>query len=113
MEEYNHKITEDTNIQLNDIGFKNLVLKHSKIAQNQGIGFLTTLKTYEMYHEPLKKFFIDKYGKSPTKCDNLTFILLLTYPEKKINEFTSVEDLKLAFNNSSAVSDFDSKGWRC
>lgn len=106
---FNDKKIYETSIQLNDIDFKKLAIKNSKIAQNpRDVGFLSVLKSYEMYHEPLKEFFIKKYRKKPTQCDNLTFILLLTYPEKKIIEFTSVKDLKLAFNSLSAESDFDS-----
>ena len=106
---FNDKKIYETSIQLNDIDFKKLAIKYSKIAQNpRDVGFLSVLKSYEMYHEPLKEFFIKKYRKKPTQCDNLTFILLLTYPEKKIIEFTSVKDLKLAFNSLSAESDFDS-----
>ena len=110
--ESNGKKFYETSIQLNDTDFKKLVIKYSKIAQNpRDVGFLSVLKSYEMYHEPLKKFFVDKYGKKPIQCDNLAFVLLLTYSEKKIFEFTSVKDLKLAFNNPSAVSDFDSVGF--
>ena len=102
----------ETSIQLNDIDFKKLAIKYSKIAQNpRDFGFLSILKTYEMYHEPLKEFFIKKYKKKPLQCDNLAFMLLLTYPEKKIIEFTSVKDLKLAFDDLSPESDFESSGF--
>lgn len=84
-EAYGKKLYE-TSIQLNDIDFKNLAIKYSKIAQNpRDVGFLSVLKTYEMYHDPLKRFFIEKYRKKPLQCDNLAFMLLLTYPEKKNN----------------------------
>ena len=102
----------ETSIQLNDIEFKNLVLKYSKLAQDpRDFGFLSHLKTYGIYHEALKEFLIAKHGKKPTQCDNLAFVLLLTYPENKIIEFTSVKDLKLAFNSLTAESDFDSVGF--
>ena len=103
----------ETSIQINDIEFKKLAIKYSKIAQDPRgeRGFLSVLKRYEMYHEPLKEFFIKTQGKKPTQCDNLTFVALLTYTEKQINNFTSVKDIKLSFNNSIGDSDFESTGF--
>ena len=63
--EFDGKKIYETSIQLNDIDFKKLVIKYSKIAQNsRDVGFLSALKTYEMYHNPLKEFFIKKYKKN-------------------------------------------------
>ena len=59
---FNDKKIYETSIQLNDIDFKKLAIKNSKIAQNpRDVGFLSVLKSYEMYHEPFKEFFIKKY----------------------------------------------------
>lgn len=112
----NSKKIYETSIQFNDVNFKKLTLKYSKIAQNpRDFGFLPVLKTYEMYHEPLKQFFIETYGKNPTQCDNLAFMLLLTYTEEKINQIRSPYDIKISFNDDddpdNSDSDFVSAGF--
>ena len=102
----------ETTIQINDIDFKNFVIELSKIAQNsRDVASLSVLKTYEFYLDRFKKFFMRKYEKKPKKCDNLAFILLLTYPEYKIIEFKSVKDIKISFNDPIGDSDFESTGF--
>ena len=73
--------------------------------------YLSKQSTYESYHAELKKYFNKKYDKKPSQTDNLAFIILLTYPEKNINNLTSVKDLKLAFNNKEEDSDFKPFGF--
>ena len=111
-QEFNGKKFYETSIQLNDIDFKNFVIELSKIAQNsRDVASLSVLKTYEFYLDRFKKFFMRKYEKKPKKCDNLAFILLLTYPEYKIIEFKSVKDIKISFNDPIGDSDFESTGF--
>ena len=100
-----------TNIILNE-EFKKLVYKEIITAQDtNSVLYLGKRISYEMYHDILKKHFIKFYGKKPTQTDNLAFMLLLTYPKKNIEMFQTFTDLKLAFNNISEESDFESNGF--
>jgi hypothetical protein len=115
--------TIDTDLQLKrklaftsiimDEPFKNLVYSQIIYAQGNIAAFhLSQLQSYEMYHEPLRKYFIRVYNKKPTQTDNLAFVLLLTYPKEIIERFTSFKDLKLAFNGENEESDFESYDFR-
>ena len=102
---------EITSLQL-DEELKNLAVKFIRTEKGvENVGHLAKLKTYEIYHKPLEHFFKTKYNRKPTQTDNLAFILLLSYPERMILQFTSFKDLKLAFNNPREESDFDSIGF--
>jgi hypothetical protein len=62
--------------------FKELVYEQMELAQNtHGMFYLSKLSTYDIFHEELKRFFIKHYDKIPNQCDNLSFVLLLTYPK--------------------------------
>lgn len=105
------KRSELTSIIL-DAEMKELIIKWLNIAQDPNSGFYISAQTsYEIYHDVLKDFMVKKYNKKPTQTDNLAFVLLLTYPEHMIRNFTSMKDLKLAFNNIGEESDFISKGF--
>jgi len=105
------RTTEITNLQL-DEDLKNLAIKFIRTGEgSEKWGHLAKLKTYEIYHQPLAEYFKKKYNKKPTQTDNLAFILLLSYPERMILQFTSFKDLKLAFSNCKAESDFESIGF--
>lgn len=105
-----HKF-DNTNIIL-DSEFKELVYKHSEIAQNpRSMFYLSKLSTFEIYHDELKKFLKIKYNKKPSQTDNLAFILLLTYPVYMIERFQTFKDLKLAFNSETDESDFKDIGF--
>jgi hypothetical protein len=109
-QENNHKRADLTNLVM-DEEFKQLVLFHCVSAQDiNSPWWLSRLSSYEVYHESLKEYFIRKYNKKPTQTDNLAFVLLLTYPENMIRTFTNFKDLKLAFNNITEESDFESLG---
>jgi hypothetical protein len=102
-----------TNIILDD-DFKKFVLKTISYAQDDKNNFyLSRMSSYKLYHDELKKYFKEKkYNKTPTQTDNLTFLLILTYPERIISSFTSVKDIKLAFNNPIEESDFHANGFQ-
>lgn len=115
--------TTDTVVQLKkkldftsiimDEPFKNLIYKHINAAQGNIAAYhLTQLQSYEMYHEPLREYFMKVYKKKPTQTDNLAFVLLLTYPKEMIERFTSLKDLNLAFNEEIRDSDFVSFDFR-
>ena len=105
------KRSEFTNIIL-DAEMKELIIRWLKIAQDPNGGlYISAQSSYEIFHDVLKKYMMKKYGKTPTQTDNLAFVLLLTYPEHMIRNFTSMKDLKLAFNNLEEESDFISKGF--
>ena len=105
------KRREFTNIIIDD-EFKKLIISVAETAQDpNNMYYLSKQSTYESYHTELKKYFNKKYDKKPSQTDNLAFIILLTYPEKNINNFTSVKDLKLAFNNKEEDSDFKPFGF--
>jgi hypothetical protein len=101
-----------TSIIMNE-KLKNLVYSQLIYAQGKINSFhLSQLKTYEIYHEPLRKYFIDNYnGKKPTQTDNLSFLLLLTYSKEMIERFTNFQDLKIYFNNENEESDFEDCGF--
>jgi len=102
---------EFTNVILNE-ELKNIAYKEIITAQDESSPFfLSKLRRYNMYHEALEKHFITNYGKKPTQTDNLAFILLLTYPKKMIEKFKNFTNLKLAFNNITKESDFESNGF--
>lgn len=102
---------EFTNIIL-DEELKKLVFKELIIAQDVNSPFyLSKLRNYEIYHDDLKEHFIRIYGKKPTQTDNLAFMLLLTYPKECIERFQNFTDLRLAFNNRTEESDFESNGF--
>lgn len=103
---------EFTNIVFDD-EFKNLALQQIVTAQDVNSPFyLSKLTSYELYHDYLRVYFLRKYNKKPTQTDNLAFILLLTYPERMIKTFKNFKDLKLAFNNITEDSDFESSGFQ-
>jgi len=107
----NNSKNEFTNVILNE-ELKQLVYKEINTAQDINSPFyLSKLTSYEIYHDELKNHFIRLYGKKPTQTDNLAFMLLLTYPKKNIERFKNFTDLKLAFNNRSEESDFESIGF--
>jgi hypothetical protein len=102
---------EITNLQL-DEELKNLAVKIIRTGENvDNVGHLSKLKTYEFYHQQLAVYFKTKCHRKPTQTDNLAFMLLLSYPERMILQFTSFKDLKLSFNNCKEESDFDSIGF--
>jgi hypothetical protein len=101
-----------TSIIMNE-PFKNLIYKHITTAQGNIAAYhLSQLQSYEMYHEPLREYFMKVYKKKPTQTDNLAFVLLLTYPKEMIERFTSLKDLNLAFNEEIRDSDFESFDFR-
>jgi len=88
--------------------FKELIYKQMITAQDADSPFyLGKLRSYEIYHKPLSDYFINLYGKKPSQTDNLAFVLLLTYPKKKVERLKNLSELKLAFNNKLEESDFE------
>lgn len=112
MNESNETARRDfTNIVL-DEDFKEFLFKQIKTAHDfRGDGHISSLLTYEIYHQQLKRYFNQKYNKAPTKTDKFAFVLLLTYPETIIKTLTSIKELKLAFNNEKEESDFEPFGF--
>lgn len=105
------KRREFTNITI-DEDFKKLIIRVIKRAQDPNSRYyLSKQSTYESYHDELKLYFKKKYNKKPSQTDNLAFLLLLTYNEKMINNFNSINQLKLAFNNFEEESDFNPFGF--
>ena len=95
-----------------DTDIKKLACKEASYAQDiNSIFFLSKLTNYTIFHESLKKL-LNKKNIFPTQADNLAFMLLITYPIEKINNFNSFEDLKLCFNNLKKESDFTSNGFK-
>jgi len=107
----NHTRSDLTNLVM-DEELVQLALRECVTAHDvNSMFYLSTLSSYEIYHEPLKKYFIRKYNKTPSQTDNLGFTLLLTYPKNIIRTFKNFIDLKLAFNNINEESDFQSHGF--
>ena len=102
---------EFTNIVL-DSEMKELIIHESKTAQDPNHqNYISKHRSYEIFHDILKKFMIKKYNKKPTQTDNLAYLLLLGYPEHMVRNFNSMSDLKLAFNNIEEDSDFKPFGF--
>jgi len=107
----NHKREDLTNLVI-DEELVQLALRECVTAHDvNSMFYLSNLSSYEIYHEPLKIYYTRKYNKTPSQTDYLAFVLFLSYPENMIRTFTSFKDLKLAFNNITEESDFQSHGF--
>lgn len=75
---------------------RDLVLMNIDDAQNPNNMFnLSRLKIYKHYHSQLEKYFIEHKNKKPTMADKLAYIILLSYPKRRIQEAKSLEEFKL------------------
>ncbi len=98
-----------------DDKFKKFSIELTKQCQDTNDPYyLSNQDYYDIYHDKLEKYFKSNYGKKPTPSDNLAFVLILTYPPKMIDEFNSINDLKLRFKDvaeqTTDESDFVSRG---
>ena len=76
--------------------------------------YLPNQTQYDFWHDKLRKYFKSNNCNAPLQTDNLTFMLILTYPPKMIYAFNSISELKLRFcevtEGTTDESDFKSRG---
>jgi hypothetical protein len=88
---------------------KQLVIDHIDDAQDTINSYcLSKCKKYDIWHEPLNKFYKEKKGSNPRKVDKLCFVILLSYPKHIIERMNNISDIKL-FSHDSDYSDFNHK----
>jgi hypothetical protein len=86
--------------ELNEI--KPIIYQHINRAHDDKNPYnLSSITNYDLYHQPLEKFFYNNKKIKPSMADRLAFVLLLSYPLYKINEFNTITDLKLFSNKNS------------
>ena len=91
------------NYELNEI--KQTIYQHIDRAQDPNNPYnLSSITNYELYHEPLEKYFKNHKKHKPSKNDKLAFVILLSYPLNKIKEFNTFSDLKLFGCNGSNIN---------
>ena len=99
------------NFTLNEI--RELVLSNIDVAQDTRDPWcLTTLKIYNYYHEFIEEYFKIHKEKSPSMPDKLAYIILLSYPKRRIQEANSLYEFKLfqdKFSDFEIIDVIDSK----